>query len=175
MNRVRFTLLLLAVAAVWAMPGTARGQIFEMNSGAGTIGEYDATTGATINASLVSGLSSPRGIAVSGGNLFVVNGSAGTIGEYNATTGATVNASLVSGLIFPEGIAVSGGNLFVANLSTNTIGEYNATTGAMVNASLVSGLSGPEFIDVGAVPEPATLALLTAGTLLCSIWRRRAG
>jgi DNA-binding beta-propeller fold protein YncE len=112
---------------------------------------------------------------MSGGNLFVANFGTGTIGEYNTTTGATINASLVSGLNTPLGIAVSGGNLFVANLSTNTIGEYNATTGATINASLVSGLSGPQGIDVEAVPEPATLALITAGTFLCSIWRRRAG
>ena len=81
------------------MPGTARGQIiFEANYSAGTVGEYNATTGATINSSLVSGLNTPYGILVSGGNLWVVNNGAGTIGEYNAITGATINASLVSGL-----------------------------------------------------------------------------
>ena len=68
-----------------------------------------------MNASLVSGLSHPVGIAVSGSNLFVANHGTGTIGEYNATSGAVVNASLVSGLSDPAGIAVSGSNLFVAN------------------------------------------------------------
>jgi PEP-CTERM motif len=99
----------------------------------------------------------------------------GAIGEYNAITGATVNASLVSGLSNPLGIAVFGGNLFVSQYGPNTIGEYNAITGATVNASLVSGLNGPYGIDV--VPEPSTWAagLLTAGALLCSTWRRRAG
>ena len=38
----------------------------------GTIGEY-TTSGATVNASLVSGLNYPYGIAVSGSNLFVTN------------------------------------------------------------------------------------------------------
>ena len=79
---------LVASAALSAMPGTARGQIFETNfnpfSGAATVGEYNATTGATVNASLVSGLTDPIGIALSGGNLFVDND--GTIGGYNATT-----------------------------------------------------------------------------------------
>ena len=37
----------------------------------------------SVNASLVSGLSIPEGIAVSGSNLFVTNYGAGTIGEYN--------------------------------------------------------------------------------------------
>ena len=52
----------------------------------GTIGEY-TTTGATVNAALVSGLSNPMGIAVSGSNLFVTNYGSGTIGEYT-TSGA---------------------------------------------------------------------------------------
>jgi hypothetical protein len=54
-----------------------------------------------------------------------------------------------------------------------TIGEYDAITGATIDASLVSGLNGPFGIDV--VPEPSTWAagFLTAGAILCSIWRRR--
>ena len=58
-----------------------------------------------MNASLVSGLNAPGGIAVSGSTLFVTNTNSGTIGEYT-TSGATVNASLVSGLPSPQGIAV---------------------------------------------------------------------
>ena len=107
------------------------GNLWVTSEGSGTIGQYNATTGAAVNAALVSGLNDPFGIAVSGGNLWVANQSGnGTIGEYNATTGAAINASLVSGLTSPLGIAVSGGNLWVANHSSGTIGEYNATTGA---------------------------------------------
>ena len=135
------------------LAGQAHGQIFVTNSTSGTVGEYDAATGATINSALVSGLNGPTGIAVSGGNLWVGNYFAGTIGEYNATTGATVNASLVSGLSHPFGIAVSGGNLFVTDYSNGSIGEYDATTGATINASLVSGLNQPFGI---AVAEPYT-------------------
>jgi hypothetical protein len=47
----------------------------------GTVGEY-TTSGATVNASLVPGLSGPFGIAVSGSDLFIMNYSTGTIGEY---------------------------------------------------------------------------------------------
>ena len=103
---------LVASVALCALPGTARAQIFEANFSSGTIGEYNATTGATINASPVSGLSSLFGIAISGGNLFVANAGNSTIGEYNATTGATINASLVSGLSFPRGIAVVTASMF---------------------------------------------------------------
>ena len=70
----------------------------------GTVGEY-TTAGATVNASLISGLNAPIGIAVSGSNLFVTNYNAGTIGEYT-TSGATVNASLITGLSNPFGIVV---------------------------------------------------------------------
>jgi hypothetical protein len=67
--------------------------IFLTNYVNGTVGEY-TTSGATVNASLISGLGGLSGIAVSGSNLFVANNLLGTIGEYT-TAGATVNASLI--------------------------------------------------------------------------------
>jgi hypothetical protein len=99
-----------------------------------------------VNASLISGLSDPLGVAISGANLFVANFNSGTIGEYT-TSGATVNTSLISGLTGPGGIAVSGSDLFVTNFLDGTVGEYT-TSGATVNATLISGLTGPEGIAV---------------------------
>jgi hypothetical protein len=113
---------LAASAALCALPGTTRAQIFEANAGDNTIGEY-TILGARVNATLISGLNNPIFIAVSGGNLFVANGFDGTIGEYT-TSRATVNASLVSGLSFPTGIAASEGDLFVVNNGASAIGEY---------------------------------------------------
>ena len=49
-----------------------------------------------MNAALVTGLSNPLGIAVSGADLFVTNAGTDTIGEYT-TAGATVNPALISG------------------------------------------------------------------------------
>ena len=104
----------LIVALVLALsPATARGDtIYVANLDYGTISEY-TTSGVTVNSSLVSGLTEPTGIAVSGSNLFVANqpDSHGgtindTIGEYT-TSGAVVNASLVSGVDGPVGIAVT--------------------------------------------------------------------
>jgi hypothetical protein len=102
-----------------------------------------------VNASLITGLSGPVGLAVSGSDLFVVNRNNGTIGEYT-TSGATVNAALVSNLgnNNPFGLAVSGSNLFVTDITNGTIGEYNATTGKAVNATLITGLSEPWGIAV---------------------------
>ncbi len=159
---IRSAALLLAI---WAMPATARGQIYVANAyepgnglNSASIGVYDAATGATINAALVSGMSVYLNhIAVSGGNLFVThsgtttngiyNPGSGSIGEYT-TSGLTVNASLVTGLDHPSGITVSGGNLFVSSYDNGTIGVYNATTGATVNTALVSGLNHPSDIAV---------------------------
>ena len=125
---------------------TARGQyIYVTNMGNGKIGEY-TMSGAAVNASLVSGLNNPTGIAVSGSDIFVANGGNGTIGEYT-TSGAVVNASLISGLNIPVGIAISGSDMFVVNNGGGSIGEYT-TSGAVVNASLVSGLNGPNWLAI---------------------------
>ena len=55
--------------------------ILETNA-IGTIGEY-TTSGATVNAALISGLNAPIGIAVSGSDLFVTNNFGNTIGEFS--------------------------------------------------------------------------------------------
>jgi len=64
MKRVAFPIAILLLA-LWALSATARGQIFVSSYSFNTaIGEYDATTGATVNAALVTGLYNPQGIAV---------------------------------------------------------------------------------------------------------------
>ncbi len=47
------------------------GDLFAMQSN-GTIGEYNATTGRTINASLITGLDGPNSISASNGEVYVV-------------------------------------------------------------------------------------------------------
>lgn len=128
--------------------------IVNVSSGdVGAVGEYNATTGAAINSSLITGLSLPGGLAISGNNLYVLDRNAGTIGEYNATTGAAIHSTLVSGLsaASPLHIVLSGNSLYVVNFNpggTGSVGEYNATTGAAINSSLVSGLGLPEGIAI---------------------------
>jgi len=106
-----------------------------------------------VNASLITGLNAPYGLAVFGNppDLFVTDINNGTIGEYT-TLGGTVNASLVSGLNTTYGIAVSGLGLFVTNFLSNTSSEYSSS-GGTVNASLVSGLDSPYGIAVVLSPD----------------------
>ena len=112
--------------------------LYIVDSGNNTIGEY-GLDGSVVNSSLISsGLNLPETIAFSGNDLFIVNGDADTIGEYT-TSGATVNASLITGLNGPPSGAISGTNLFVMDQGGSTVGEYT-TSGATVNASLITGL-----------------------------------
>jgi hypothetical protein len=111
----------------------------------GKVAEYNATSGATVNPSVVSGLGGDTNdVAVSGSDLFVAHGN--TIGEYT-TSGSPVSPSFITGLSTPDGIAFSGGDIFVSNYGNNTIGEYT-TSGTALDPALISGLHGPENIDV---------------------------
>src|SRR5438445_717057 len=141
-------------AALCMIPAATRGQIFVVNDGSGTIGEY-TTSGSPVNSTLISGLNFPLGIHLSGGNLFVVNGGGnnGPIGEYT-TSGAPINPALISmGLNFPGDIGFSGADLFVTNENNGTIGKYT-TSGATVNTALISGLNAPVGIAIASsVPD----------------------
>jgi hypothetical protein len=137
----RFWLLTALLGSLLSSSIARAGTIFVTNNSTGTIGEY-TTSGATVNASLITGLSNPGSLTLSGSNLFVGNGSPNntTIGEYT-TVGATVNAALISGLNNVHQISSFGSNIFVANGNpTNTIGEYT-TAGSTVNSALISGVN----------------------------------
>ncbi len=171
MTRVAISAGILGLALV--LHRDAQADIYVTNYGGNTIGEY-TNSGTVVNASLISGLSSPWGIAVSGSDIFVANNGSNTIGEYT-TSGAVVNASLISGLNSPTGIAVSGSDIFVTNYVSGTIGEYT-TSGTVVNASLISGLDGPIGIVVtpSAVPEPSSFVMMGFGSVaLLAVFRRR--
>jgi WD40 repeat protein len=140
---------LLAVMLGTLLAGQACGQIFVVTNGDGMVGKYNLD-GTTVNASLISGLNSPWGLALSGNNLYVSGGGFnGFVGEYDASTGAAINTSLVLGLSqYPEPLLLSGNNLYVVSSNAGFIGLYDATTGAAINPSLVTGLSYPEGIAI---------------------------
>jgi hypothetical protein len=153
--------------------------LFITSLASGSVDLY-TTSGTLVNSHLITGLSAPLGIAVSGSNVFVTNFASGTVGEYT-TSGAVVNANLITGLTMPVGIAVSGNDLFIANSGsafnsstsgTASVSQYT-TSGTLVNATLIAGLSGPEGIAVTAVPEPESYSLLLAGLGLIGFAARR--
>jgi hypothetical protein len=86
------------------------------NSYNGTIGEYDPNTGNAINASLMSGVPNPYGLAVTGSKLFVATTNNDRVAEYNVNTGALINPSFVTGTFsgYPSGLAASGDTLYVS-------------------------------------------------------------
>ena len=58
---------LIAIAALWAMPKNAHAQLYLTEfpgGGLGVVGKYDAKTGAAINATFITGLNGPGGLAV---------------------------------------------------------------------------------------------------------------
>jgi sugar lactone lactonase YvrE len=93
---------------------------------------------------LISGLTWPGGILVSGGQIFISETNRPSIDEYNLD-GTVVHVPLVPGetLTNPYCLAVSGGQLYVADLGAGTVGEYNVSDGSAVNSSLISGLDHP--------------------------------
>jgi hypothetical protein len=104
--------LLVGIAALWAMPRSARARLYISQVGNNTVGEFNATTGAVIKASFITGLNFPWGLALSGNKLFVANEGSdtvgnNTVGKYNAATGAAINPSFITGLSDPAGLAVA--------------------------------------------------------------------
>src|SRR5437763_1268789 len=113
----RLTTAATQVLLAFLLSRAQAGEIFVSNFRGGTIGEYDAVTGATINSALVTGLFVPRFIATSGGDLFVSDNN-GTIGVYDAATGAPIDPTLIS-TPGPRGMVFVGENLLVADVAEN--------------------------------------------------------
>ena len=64
-----------------------------------------SSSGATINASLITGLSQPSEMAIYGNDLYVAEDNAGKVGEYGLD-GSTINASLITGLTAPTALLI---------------------------------------------------------------------
>jgi hypothetical protein len=91
----------------WLLTDTAN-HLYVAMPGLNTVGLYDATTGAAINAAFITGIPQALGLALDGlGHLFVAGYGNGTVGEYDALTGATINANFITGLNIPYGLALT--------------------------------------------------------------------
>src|SRR5271170_7030817 len=68
------TALAAAVALLCSAPAPCKAQtIYVASQFSSTVGEYNATTGAAINTSFVTGLFKPQNLARSGNDLYVTN------------------------------------------------------------------------------------------------------
>jgi len=76
------------------------------NDATASVGQFDATIGATINAGFIAGPSGRTwGMALEGSNHLFAANNFGPIAEYNATTGATINATFISPINHSNGLA----------------------------------------------------------------------
>jgi len=149
-RRTRRSLISIAatVALLCAAPDTSQARnLYVLNTESGTVGEYNATTGATVSASFITGLIEPFSIALLGNNIYTTNNITFAVEEYDATTGALINDSFIAAS-HPHGLAISGSTLYVTDYDSGAVSEYNAMTGATINASLNTGLEQAESLAV---------------------------
>ena len=133
---------LACCAALAALPGSARAQIFVEShvpyAPTSIVGAYNLD-GSAINSSLITGL------GVYSNNLYVVGDFGGglpSVGKY--TTSGTSSGSFAGTAGWNAGFTMNAGILYCANPNGNTVGSYNATNGAAINTSLISsGLNSP--------------------------------
>lgn len=105
---------------------------------------YDATTGALINSSFITGATRTTGMAVDpiSNTLYLADFVQNTVKAYNATTGAPMPGfTTITGLTSPGDLTVSNGVLYVTNPGAGQVRTYNAATGALDNASFISATS----------------------------------
>jgi len=154
--------------------GVTGNRLFVENATSGVVAEYDATTGAAVNTSLLT-IPGSQGFALSGNDLYVTSFNSGsyTVGKYllggSPGTISTVNSSLITGSGGPMAIAVDGSDLFLDSFGGNKVLRYD-TSGTLLSSNLVGTLGG----SVGlATPEPASLALLGIGAGALLLRRKR--
>jgi glutamine cyclotransferase len=131
------------VAAVWAIPRTARAQMIYAASTYNSVGEYSAG-GTVINSGFITGLpNAVMSLAVSGNDVYV--GTYDNIGIYNGSNGSLITN--ISTSYTPWFLAVSGTNLLAACWVNSGVYDYNANTGALITSSFVP-VNGPEGLTV---------------------------
>jgi hypothetical protein len=132
------------------------GDLFVANQQGTTVSEFDASTGATINGSLITGVSNPDPLllATNGSNLYVGSEDGG-VTEYSLS-GVKNTSFSVSGSGSVMGLAVTGSSLLELNSLNGDINVYNAINGASVT---------PDFITVPGGQGAATGMTLVGNTL----------
>lgn len=146
------------------------GFFYAVASQANQIKKFDPVTGA-----LLQTFQSTNGLFLDlregpNGNLFATTFSPGGVQEFDINTGSFVG-NFVSGLGTSQGQleTLDGNSVLVGTYSSGTINKYNINTGAFEGVfASGNGLNQPNNFVWGPdpVPEPATLAVLSLGSLL---------
>jgi len=146
------------VLMVGAVPAIASAQAIYVadangftSSTAGSVGQFNLN-GSVVNASLITGIGAPFGLAVTSTDVYYTDNNNGVVGDYSTAT-MGLNSSLIA-ISEPTGIAVSSPLIYVASDADNTVKEYD-TGGTPLSTSFITGLNGPRQI-----------ALSPSGTLL---------
>src|SRR6476469_7992365 len=107
----RLQTIACTVAALSVVALTSHAQtLYESNGNGGTVGAYNALTGAAINPNFISA-GNDVGMALDPtSNIFYV-AHGNNVGEYNATTGVPINPNFIS-LNNANGLALLGGILY---------------------------------------------------------------
>lgn len=147
----------LALAALSTATSVRADTLYVVSSAAGSIGTYSSVTGTAINASLVTGLSTPEAMAFDpAGNFYVTGFTAEYVKKY-ANNGTLINANYLTpgDFVQPGGIAVNGaGDIFVVNNALmngeTSVSKFTAD-GTIVNTNFVNTPGSP----LGALVEPS--------------------
>ena len=130
------------------------------NAAGGNVGAYNATTGAVINASFITGAGTfVEGLGVFNNTLYVASDTAHGVGSYDATTGAAINSTFITGLNSPF-------QLVIAIPPAPTVMGVSPASGP------VAGGTGVTITRTG-FTRPTTVGSTTQGRVSRSIVRRR--
>ncbi len=130
--------------------------LFVANYWGNSVGKYNALTGATVNASFVSGIANPKGLAVKGNLLYVTIGSYygdDTVRTYDIATGASINNAFITNAGSANCLQIIGNMLYVAQSEHGRIAKFDATTGALIDAEWITGVTDGAFAIAYSAPR----------------------
>ncbi len=142
----------------------ANGNLYVANEGGSTIGEYSASTGATVDASFISGLSVPNPLllAASGTSLYV-GSETGGITEYSLSNGAKNTSFSATNTGSVQGLAVLGTTLLELDANTGKVNEFNASTGASLSSTPLFTVPGGQGAATGMTLVGNDLFVVSSG------------
>ena len=135
----------LAMLVLGWSAAAANAAVYWTNQQTSSIGRANQD-GTGPNQSLITGASTPEGIAIEGGSVYWANGSTNSIGRANLD-GTAANQSFITGASSPVGVAVDGSYVYWANQGSNSIGRANLD-GTGANQSFITGASNPYAVAV---------------------------